>query len=112
MGGLESAIKAIEKRRAAMVAEVKDLDGVLRKLTSISKRRGHLTPPENGREHKWKPGQPGRPPNWYLEKVREEGGVRKMRKKAATPRQIAALEKARAALAVKRAAAKRGHSEE
>ena len=106
MAGLRGAVKALEARRAVLMTELERIDAILESLRSLdadpvrqrSARRKRGT---------WRPGRPGRPPRWYVEQIgsRRQSTVRAGKpKRRASAKQIAALTKARTALAVSRAA--------
>ena len=110
MAGLASAIRVLQQRRASLEREIDKIDGVLEVLRGLggSVARGAGRRRQGG---KWRPGRPGRPPNWYVDQREAKGAKvpakkRSRRKRRASPRQLAAMAKARSALAAKRAAAK------
>lgn len=108
---LQSRISSTREDLAAMEKELEVLDGILKAIPSTGLARGTGRP--RGRKGgKWRPGRPGRPPQWYIDQ--QKGKVQKPAKQAtkakkkrkASAKQLAAMAKAREALAKKRAAAK------
>jgi hypothetical protein len=110
MAGLASAVKTLQTRRAALAGELEKIDHALEALRGLGGpvARGAATRRKGG---KWRKGHPGRPPRWFVEKQRTKGARKpakrkSRRKRKASAKQLAAMAKAREALAAKRAAAK------
>jgi hypothetical protein len=120
---LESKISAAKTDLVAMEEELKVLETILEALPKGAASRGPGRPLGAGKKRKggkWRPGRPGRPPKWYLDQQKGKGKGAKARKPArsakhakvkkpgrkrpASEKQLAAMAKARAALAAKRAA--------
>ncbi len=108
MAGLVSAVKTLQARRAALIGEVGKIDHALEALRGLGGpvARGGATRRKGG---KWRKGNPGRPPKWFVEKQKGKGAknpAKRKGKRKVSAKRLASLAKARAALAAKRAAAK------
>jgi hypothetical protein len=122
MLNLSSMTKSASRRREALQAKISstrkaldglenELDTVERILDALSSRSGRRGPgrPKGVRGGMWRPGRPGRPPKWYVEQQKSKSGRKTARekepkrKRKASPKMLAALAKAREALAAKRA---------
>lgn len=133
---ITSRISLAKSELVAMEKELKVLDEVLKALPSAGLSRGSSRQGKaNGRgakkaakKGKWKPGKPGRPPQWYIDQQKGKGAnapkatrakprvaagkpAKKPKvKRKATEKQLAAMAKAREALAANRKATKAGEA--
>ena len=114
---LQASIQSHRKSIAELEREVKDLDGVIAALGKLSKaptgpgRKVRAGKSSTRRRGTWKPGKPGRPPKWF--QAKKAAGAKTARRKTSakrptakrptakkrklSPKQLAALAKARAA---------------
>ena len=126
---LVARISATKETLAGFEKELAMLDSLLAALPAGRMSRGPGRPPKAAKKRKggkrmggkrkggkWKLGKPGRPPKWFLEQqkgkakkpAKSGGGPKPKKKRIASPKMLAALAKARAARAAKRAAAGAG----
>jgi len=108
MAGIDAAVRELKARREALADELRKIDQALEVLAGLGTAPAAVPARRAGR---WRPGGRGRPPKAYAEKQAVEKGATKApkrktrRRKPPTEKQLAALEKARAAMAAKRAKA-------
>jgi hypothetical protein len=106
MPGIDAAVRELKARRDALAEELRKIDQALEVLAGLG--TSSAPKPKGG---KWRPGGRGRPPKAYTEKQRAEKVAAKAprrkgkRRKPPTEKQLAAMAKAREALAAKRAKA-------
>ena len=108
---LEGMIARAGKSIAGWKGELESLLGAISALGGAGKKAGRRG--AKGRTRgTWKPGGRGRPPQWYVDQQKAAGAkgkkAGKRKKRKVSPKVLAALAKARAARAKKRAAAGAG----
>ena len=126
MAANEQVIKLLQKQRAKlerMIARAGDsiagwrgeLESLVGAITALggTARRAIRTAAKGRKRGTWKPGSRGRPPKWYVEQQKAKGprpakATPATKKRKASPKQLAAMARAREALARKRAAAMSG----
>ena len=108
---LESLIAKDEQSIAGWKIQMDSIDGAIAALGG-TRRKAVRTGAKGRKRGTWKEGSPGRPPKWFVEQQKAESArkpakkaLRAKRKRTVSPKQLAALAKAREARAAKRKAA-------